>query len=356
MKPDSAKTDKLISDYIDGVLSPEDEKLLMELIGSDPELIDALGPLAPSSEIPGFTGKIHLKRKVTDLPHNQFELLCAASVDGAVTPEQESELQEIIEKDIRLKSEYNLFQKTKLTPIVTVFKGKKKLYRQSQTVLISKIAGIVSGIAAAVFIAILFFNNEPSENIETSLLINQGAAPSVTSGNVNKSVQQTVKTEVILADNQQPVSKGHVPVTAIIATAGSSSTTDTSTVRVQNPFISKTPYLAPPQFAVNPEGYALASISISEPTDLSRAKENRTLNTMLAMFVRKKVLGEEKPAEGTLKTYELADAGITGINKLLGWEMSLKKNYNDAGDVKSVYFNSKLIRFTAPVKKDETAE
>ena len=57
-----------------------------------------------------------------------------------------------------------------------------------------------------------------------------------------------------------------------------------------------------------------------------------------------------------LKGYEIAKAGVTGLNKLMGWEMALNERKDVEGNLKSVYFSSKLLKFNAPVKKSETLQ
>jgi len=54
-----------------------------------------------------------------------------------------------------------------------------------------------------------------------------------------------------------------------------------------------------------------------------------------------------------LKVYEIAEAGVTGLNRLFGWGMSLDEKNDNKGDLKSVYFSSKILKFNAPVKKSE---
>jgi hypothetical protein len=54
-----------------------------------------------------------------------------------------------------------------------------------------------------------------------------------------------------------------------------------------------------------------------------------------------------------LKAYEIAEAGVSGLNKLLGWEMALDERKDENGKLKSVYFSSKILKFNAPVKNSE---
>jgi hypothetical protein len=73
----------------------------------------------------------------------------------------------------------------------------------------------------------------------------------------------------------------------------------------------------------------------------------------IAKTFREKILKEKSPKDSPLKVYEIAEAGVTGLNKLLGWEMALDERKDANGELKSVYFSSKILKFNAPVKKTE---
>jgi hypothetical protein len=90
------------------------------------------------------------------------------------------------------------------------------------------------------------------------------------------------------------------------------------------------------------------SIIISEYDD-GRSK----LSRFIAKTFREKILKETKAKDTPLKAYEIAEAGVSGLNKLLGWEMALDKKNDENGELKSVYFSSKILKFNAPVKKTE---
>jgi hypothetical protein len=85
----------------------------------------------------------------------------------------------------------------------------------------------------------------------------------------------------------------------------------------------------------------------------SETAESRGLNGFIARTFREKILKTNDQEKGKLKAYEIADAGILGLNKLFGWKMSLRKNKNEKGEIKSFYFSSKLLKFNVPVKKTE---
>jgi hypothetical protein len=77
------------------------------------------------------------------------------------------------------------------------------------------------------------------------------------------------------------------------------------------------------------------------------------INALVAKIFREKILKSKTPESGSLKGYEIADVGINGLNKLLGWQMSLQKTRDEKGDIKSLYFSSKILKFNAPVRKSQ---
>jgi hypothetical protein len=77
------------------------------------------------------------------------------------------------------------------------------------------------------------------------------------------------------------------------------------------------------------------------------------LSRFIAKNFREKILKENTSKDSPLKAYEIAEAGVTGLNKLLGWEMALDERNDENGELKSVYFSSKILKFNTPVKKTE---
>ena len=79
--------------------------------------------------------------------------------------------------------------------------------------------------------------------------------------------------------------------------------------------------------------------------------------SLVAKFIsktfREKFLREKTPADSPLKGYEIAEAGVAGLNKLLGWQMALEMKNDGNGQPKSIYFSSKILKVNAPVKKRE---
>ena len=81
-----------------------------------------------------------------------------------------------------------------------------------------------------------------------------------------------------------------------------------------------------------------------------------SLRDHIAITLRGKLLGEEIPDPSPLKALEIASAGVTGLNRILGWEMDLEVTKEDRGSVNAVAFSSRLLRFQTPLKKTEIFE
>ena len=93
---------------------------------------------------------------------------------------------------------------------------------------------------------------------------------------------------------------------------------------------------------------------VEDGTTASDYDEERSkLSRFIARTFRERILKEPSSADTPLKAYEIAEAGVTGLNKLLGWEMDLDERKDEKGELSSVYFNSKILKINAPVKKSE---
>jgi hypothetical protein len=102
----------------------------------------------------------------------------------------------------------------------------------------------------------------------------------------------------------------------------------------------------------DPVPNTLIAINPSAPVpeyDDGRSK----LSRFIARTFREKILKENRAKDSPLKAYELAKAGVSGLDKLLGWEMALSEKKDINGELKSVYFSSKILKFNAPIKKTE---
>jgi hypothetical protein len=77
------------------------------------------------------------------------------------------------------------------------------------------------------------------------------------------------------------------------------------------------------------------------------------VSKLIAKTFREKILNESTPPDKPLKAVEIAEASVTGLNKLLGWEMALGEKSSNEGKSGKIYFNSRILKINAPVNKTE---
>jgi len=80
-----------------------------------------------------------------------------------------------------------------------------------------------------------------------------------------------------------------------------------------------------------------------------------TLPQYALQLFREKILGEDKliVRRTRFSMWEVAGAGVNGINSLVGTKMKLSREYDEQGDIQAVSFNSRLIDVEKPVRSPE---
>jgi hypothetical protein len=112
--------------------------------------------------------------------------------------------------------------------------------------------------------------------------------------------------------------------------------------------------LVSPEIYLQGEKIPNTLIVLKETVDVTDYDDGRSrLGKFIAKTFRVKILKEKTAKDSPLKVYEIAEAGVSGLNKLLGWEMALDEKKDEKGELKSLYFSSKILKFNAPIKKSE---
>lgn len=323
------------------------ERLLLfyeENNGIDEELHEC-GELKLNAPAVKFSRKNLLKKTTADITHSQFEYLCAGYIENDLSDEQIAELEQVVASDAGKRNELELFRHTKLSPPDITFRGKRKLLRATSFRKTLRISVAALTAAASVAILVIMPHFAPKNNLPYN------PAPHLSAGND--------KTESITAPQTSADETGILPVGQSVAAHVSE---EIITAQQDEPAVTDyglTPMHGIPEPAEIP---LLSSINIALETP-SRANALLPLNNVynssiekphlpainLALIFRKNILKEAKPDDSPIKTYELAKAGINGLNKLLGWEMDLEEAGDEHGNVKAVKFSSRLLTVKLPV-------
>jgi len=359
MKPDRSNYELWLIDWLDGNLDEARTGQLMEFLQENPDLKEeadslSLARLNPDMNI--SVTKTSLKRYPADLPLSQVEYLSIAFLENDLSAAQAGELKESISFSPGNRKLFDSIQKTKLHPEDYNFRNKKALLRKTPGQKAYRLViRSLSAAAAATIIMATLFSLTHRQGTDNEII----AESTTDTININQGNAIIIKEELAL--NAAPVNK----TIAEIALTGKifneelaiiSANDDTTSLPELNPDMFITAIPVPyPGFSSERTINTLVSpnIAIREPEyyDPDRGRIKR----FLASTFRTKILKDESYNDAPLQPYEIAEAGIEGLNNLLGWRMALVKTSDEEGELQSLYFSSKVLKFNAPVKKPDTS-
>lgn len=343
-------------DWLDSRLSGEEIEELNFFLDNNPDLRDEFTDMSAIKLKPAarsFAGKDRLVRNIAGIPGKQFEILCAARLENDLDSQQLDELNELISSDPEKAVTLQIYSKMKLSPPEIFYKKKERLLRATPAGKVMRIAWI--GLSAAAIVAILFMTRVFREQ-------NDGVKPELANN---------TRVQLPSTDNQESsqLPKESTPVIAEPASTGKrvvGYTKNDSFEKDRKELPEREEVFAPEKIALSDrpqlsgkKDYLMPFTASSIPpentgidTDEGRSKVGR----FLARHFRSDILEEGSPSDAPLKGYEIAEAGIGGLNKLLGWDMALTKRTDENGEVKSLNFNSRMLKFNTPVKNNSAAE
>ncbi len=364
MKPDRSNYEIWLIDWLDGNLDGEQAELLMAFLEDNPDLkeeVDSLAAtrLSPKKDKP-FREDL-LKKTSSDLPSSQIEYLSAAYLENDLSSSQVKELEENLSQNSENRKIFDAIQRTRLKPPVVYYKHKNLLIKETRGKRILRFTLTGLSAAAAVAILIISFIALPrfltSENEELALnsindtIFLQQAKIFVSPENiVPGKKQQSVEVD-------KPVySEIHVPESHEINIAPATLVSVDSVLlqaRTMEYMTAKVPDISGVEITRELPAVTLvaSNIVISESIDYDYGRGR--ISRFIASTFREKVLKTEEFNDSPLKTYEIAGAGIDGLNKLLGWDMALVKTTDEDGELRSFYFSSRVLKFNTPVRKPE---
>jgi hypothetical protein len=360
MKPDRSNYETWLIDWLDGTLPPRLADELMAFLDENPDIIEEADSLLPGRITPShdsFSGKKKLLRSVSEMTASQAEYLSAAYLEGDLSPEQKNDLQQNIELNPENRIIFDKIQRTKLTSPIIHYKNKSSLKRISIAAKIVRIS--IVGLSAAAVIVFLILNHSLIPRPDAG---NSVTAKIMTSGTIYVRQPIVVKhmnnAPTVTKLNKSITNSGvKVPSKVSLELAVLQPLPDSTALitRTQGPDVIT--FTGTPVVSMSLENISSSLIaSINNFTEPIYDDERSNLSKFFARMFRDKILREKQVSEKPLKSYELAEAGIEGLNKLLGWQMALVKTNDEAGELKSLYFSSNLLKFNAPVRKTTEAQ
>ncbi len=330
-----------ISDYYDDALGEKEEKILFDFLEMNPELMaefNSYGDLVLFPDISIRIDKTSLKKELQNEDPDAIEHCALALSENDLNPELEKEFTELLNRSSTARNELEIYKALRLKPEAAVYPDKISLKRIPLRAAAARYALriLASAASIALVISLYFILSGQQENSYTynsayllpfnsTTELSETEAPVIASVLISK--RPSVKAINIKERKNEDIQPEDEPKRVISAPDSKTFLTDVRIVDVT---------VAP----------ALMAMGTSEEPVMedNETQENLSPRQFVAMNFRKLLLKEEDISTDKLKVYEVADASINGLNKLLGWEMEFEKEKTDDGRLASFKFTSQLLK------------
>jgi hypothetical protein len=364
MRPDRSNYEIWFTDWLDGNLTEKQVEEFMIFLKENPDLSEELNGLIPVSLEPPeikYNGKKNLKKSQTDLSEMQFEHLCIASLENDLTPLQESELSEIIDQDVTRRMEFELIRKLKLKPLAGSFGRKSSVKKLTAGQKIIRLSVIGLSAAAAIAVLITAFLSFPVNVKKETRQISQNRVQDTMIIEIRPAVSGEKRGAHYVPYNSISIRNKNVPETGVrqepVPFAELKDQEVPDTLYESRPDIQRSEAISMLQVAI-PENMVTAYLPSDDVLHVWNPgfippliDERSNVERFLVRFFHERIMKDKNAGTRPVESFEIAQAGIKGLNKLFGWEIALHKNTDENGNVRSYNFSSKLLKFNAPVKK-----
>lgn len=346
-------------DLAEGELSSVDEKLLMLFLDKNPEIKaehDHFELEQVSADNIYFENKSDLKKTgiLDQVSSNNFDELCIARIEGDLKNREIVEFDKIIKINDDKEKEYNLFKLTQLSPDKNrVFPNKKSLKKKEIKSFVLRKNYTVISIAASIIILIGLYLLIPKEK-ENAILVSE----------LNKNIKVEKLPEIIKEDKKniefdtKNVSKRNIEIKDNLPKQiNELKEADNSIIEVQiKREINQLAFIDPVEikynFVNNEEALNIVYVSFDKAQKKDKViDESISFGSFLAQSFNKRIL--KKGNKNKVELFDIAQVSLERVNKLTGSKMSLERVYNENGVADRTEFNSRLLAFSTPIKKDK---
>jgi hypothetical protein len=350
-------------DWLDGNLDSSQVEQLKLFLDKNPDLREEFNDMTPLALVPSgssYPNKVQLKKSLSDISLSQFEYLCAAYLENDLSESQQAELKEITYQDPDKKKTFDLILKTRLYPANISYEHKNRLLKRTAFQKVIRLAAIGLSAAATIALIITTYSIIPQKPAFNN---NNTVQTIVADSNFIKPFK-VLSEDKLTADNlsvparqkRDNISAGiHNERKAVIKSDSNNIVADNLIVRNINTdviTVNKVPVYSQIDYSDRIISNTLVASKITFIIS-SDEDERSNVGRFISKVFRERILKEKSSSDRPLQGYEIAEAGVTGLNKLLGWEMALDRKNDENGVLRSVYFSSKILKFNAPVKKSE---
>jgi len=339
-----------ITDFYDGILDSRRQDLLMEFLEKNSDLkseFDDYNNLILHPDLSQRIGKESLKKDLNSLEDGQIEKLVIAYIENDLSNRQKDEFTQLIRENERFSAFYNTYIKLKLEPANYSYPGKRALKMIPYRKGIRRIAfGSLSAAASVVIIitlSLMFKSPVQDQVIFDSSALSSISFTFTDSERICLELHETLTKSKAVPKRIPESRQTNIDITAdaTVPNAGR-----------EEILIDPVTYPSAITLDIQAVSYSLADVDPGDQLAIEYP-EGLSPRQFIARNFREIILNEEEGSTEKLKAYELADASIRGLNKLLGWEMNLEKNLTVDGQLNNLKFTSQLINFDHKPKKND---
>ncbi len=340
-------------DYLEGNLDPVMEEELKTFLANHPDLsaeLEQYRIIPLSAPDVHFSNKHQLRKNPSEPlvdPAGQFAEFAIAFHEHDLSNREREVFERYLAENPEKRKELDQYARVYLHPDLSVtFPSKSGLKRFRLIPQARKLLLTAAGIAAVVLITVLLWEKPYSvpdhsgltAQIDTVAVRQQQKDPD--SSSPKNSMAPEPET-VSLPERQKKVTRTtRIPEPVIrIEIAELQENEDPATASPLSPLPRK-------------EGIYLASnehyISELTPKPIHGVESGYrplSLSEFALYQLKKSVLGADA-AKGRFSMWDLADAGVRGVNRLMGWEMKLEREYDENGQIEYLAFESGALHFT----------
>lgn len=359
-------------DLIEGRLSAGDRQKVRDFLALNPDCAIGLDQIEPwileKSNI-HLPGKEQLKKTLPDasftVTEGNFDLFSIARLEGDLTEAQTSDHAGMVAQSDKKEREWEEWKQTKLKAESVIFAHKEELKRNR---------GIrpgliwISIISAAAVFALLFtilrndpFAPGPQFATESGRALSDPEDPVLAEGTDPDPPEQLV----VILPEEKPGKVEDKP--ALFSIKKNSERPEESPVekggRVIDPESDSIKEIHAPQ--IQPERIRIASASGDYPDFLYRGSYDgikpldippasihiTSLSIAQIAEVDLQEVFDAYTEENNISLWSIANAGIKGINRLTGSDMSLLAARDEDGDLSGIRFKSRRFSFTRPIDR-----
>ncbi len=352
-------------DLMEGRLSDSDQQKVKDFLILNPDcsppVFNSELRVLENSEIV-YSGKQKLKKEFPNsdsgITESNFDLFSIARMEGDLTATQERDHQQLVEGDEEKSVNWSQWQHTRLVAPNVEYRGKSRLKRKTGLK-----RGIIwlSVLSSAAAIALLFTLLRVDTNVDRApTVVNPPSFEGLDAPSSGEDADPPMLAEKSLAIADDPVlfsikKNTDGPVESVGKGERLSPEVTQDTLL---PVESKKVEPRPLRLAANKPNSALA-VHVADydqikPLNIPPTKvsiTNLSLSQIAEIDIQETL--DAYTEKKDISLWSIANAGIKGINKITGADMSLLAARDERGDLSGFRFKSKRFSVSSPIERSE---